>query len=262
MTSLPPLSRGCPSMVFMYKDKMAHEVLVKRHRRKTPYLLLALVLLFLYAANSFLSSPRGASFGKRSAPRVLSNSTTRVELEVRPSTIPGAAMGLFTKVKLTKGDFIGFFCGDVYDKRDKASVGAYEALPDEKKEYALDPNSGVMIVPDTSRETDRLGYMNEPPDGVAPNVDGHPYKSYSEELGKTLQFNAFYAITEIEADGEIFWYYGPGYKEHRERHGYPQPAHQKQYFYQGEKQDPLEVLRSLPLDRCSNYVVVKKGKQG
>ena len=169
-----------------------------------------------------------------------SNVTSREGLEARPSTVPGAAIGLFTTKALKAGDFLGFYCGR------KVPVENYAELTDDEWRYAFTLTKRMtVVVGDTINypERDKMGFLNEPPypGGKGPNVLAVTYDVFHE--GQKFVSIAFYVMRGVKADGELFLYYGSGYEEHRKKAGYTQPY---RFAKLGMKENPQSVLETIP----------------
>ena len=155
--------------------------------------------------------------------------TTIRDLETRKSSVPGAAAGLFTKKKLKKGAFVGFYCGNHYHYT-KGSVADQEKdFPKDWWMYALRVTRENIVVPDNTNERHRMCLANEPPENVATNMITIEYPLVGAERisasgAKMSQAAAIaigmFASREIEAGEELFWYYGGGYEEKRNSEGY------------------------------------------
>ena len=169
-----------------------------------------------------------------------SNVTSREGLEARPSTVPGAAIGLFTTKALKRGDFLGFYCGR------KVPVENYAELTDDEWRYAFTLTKRMtVVVGDTINypERDKMALVNEPPypGGKGPNVLAVTYDVFHE--GQKFVSIAFYVMRGVKADGELFLYYGSGYEEHRKKAGYTQPY---RFAKLGMKENPQSVLETIP----------------
>ena len=83
-------------------------------RLKLGHCLVAVAVLSIYSLFALRQeAPYGGNVDREETPVVKDFRTTDVNtregLEARPSTIPGAANGLFTTRALKMGDFLGFF---------------------------------------------------------------------------------------------------------------------------------------------------------
>ena len=168
------------------------------------------------------------------------NVTSREGLEARPSTVPGAAFGLFTTKALKKGDFLGFYCGR------KVPVENYAEMTEDESRYSAKVTERMIVVADTINhpERDQMAFVNEAPypGGKGPNVAGLIYDVFHE--GQKFSASAYYVTRDVKADGELFVYYGNRYEEHRKKEGYTQP-----YFFPvplENIQDPQSVLTTIP----------------
>ena len=170
-----------------------------------------------------------------------SDVTSREGLEARPSTVPGAAIGLFTKKALKNGDFLGFYCGRW------VPVESYAEMTEDDWRYAFTVTKRMTVVADTINhpERDQMAFVNEAPypGGKGPNVVVLIY----DVLHKGQKFSAFtyYVLRSVKADGELFVYYGSGYDVVRKKEGYSQP-----YRYPATRmkniEDPQSVLETIP----------------
>ena len=170
-----------------------------------------------------------------------SNVTSREGLEARPSTVPGAAIGLFTTKALKAGDFLGFYCGRM------VPVEKQDEVTDDEWKYAAGVTKRMTIVADTINypERDKMALVNEAPypGGKGPNVVALTY----DVLHQGQKFSAFtyFVLRSVKANGELFVYYGSGYDVVRKREGYSQP-----YRYPATRmkniEDPQSVLETIP----------------
>ena len=166
------------------------------------------------------------------------NVTSREGLEARPSTVPGAAFGLFTTKALKKGDFLGFYCGR------KVPVENYAEMTDDEWRYAFTVTKRMVVVADTINypERDKMAFLNEAPyPGRGPNVAGLNYNVTHK--GQKFSSIAFYVLRGVKADGELFVYYGSGYDVVRKKEGYSQPFRS---YNLGMKENPQSVLETIP----------------
>ena len=168
------------------------------------------------------------------------NVTSREGLEARPSTVPGAAFGLFTTKALKKGDFLGFYCGR------KVPVENYAEMTEDESRYSGKVTERMIVVADTINypERDKMAFLNEAPyPGRGPNVAGLNYNVTHK--GQKFSSIAFYVLRGVKADGELFVYYGSGYDVVRKKEGYSQP-----YRYPATRmkniEDPQSVLETIP----------------
>ena len=168
------------------------------------------------------------------------NVTSREGLEARPSTVPGAAFGLFTTKALKKGDFLGFYCGR------KVPVENYAEMTDDEWRYAFTVTKRMVVVADTINypERDKMAFLNEAPyPGRGPNVAGLNYNVTHK--GQKFSSITYYVLRGVKADGELFVYYGSGYDVVRKKEGYSQP-----YRYPATRmkniEDPQSVLETIP----------------
>ena len=168
-----------------------------------------------------------------------SNVTSREGLEARPSTVPGAAIGLFTTKALKRGDFLGFYCGRM------VRVENVDEMTEDEWRYTAEVTERMAVVADTINypERDKMGFLNEPPypGGKGPNVLAVTYDVFHE--GQKFVSIAFYVMRGVKADGEFFLYYGSGYEEHRKKAGYTQPY---RFAKLGMKENPQSVLETIP----------------
>ena len=170
-----------------------------------------------------------------------SNVTSREGLEARPSTVPGAAIGLFTKKALKNGDFLGFYCGRM------VPVEKHLEMTDNERRYTAEVTERMTVVADTINypERDKMALVNEAPypGGKGPNVVALTY----DVLHQGQKFSAFtyFVLRSVKANGELFVYYGSGYDVVRKREGYSQP-----YRYPATRmkniEDPQSVLETIP----------------
>ena len=166
------------------------------------------------------------------------NVTSREGLEARPSTVPGAAFGLFTTKALKKGDFLGFYCGR------KVPVENYAEMTEDESRYSGKVTERMIVVADTINypERDKMAFLNEAPyPGRGPNVAGLNYNVTHK--GQKFSSIAFYVLRGVKADGELFLYYGNRYEEHRKKAGYTQPF--RSYSLR-MKENPQSVLETIP----------------
>ena len=166
------------------------------------------------------------------------NVTSREGLEARPSTVPGAAFGLFTTKALKKGDFLGFYCGR------KVPVENYAEMTEDESRYSGKVTERMIVVADTINypERDKMAFLNEAPyPGRGPNVLAVNYNVTHK--GQKFVSIVFYVMRDVEADGELFLYYGNRYKEHRKKAGYTQPYRS---YNLGMKENPQSVLETIP----------------
>ena len=169
------------------------------------------------------------------------NVTSREGLEARPSTVPGAAFGLFTTKALKKGDFLGFYCGR------KVPVENYAEMTDDEWRYAFTVTKRMVVVADTINypERDKMAFLNEAPyPGRGPNVLAVNYNVTHK--GQKFVSIVFYVMRDVEADGELFLYYGETYAEERKNAGYTQPSYFKFNLGEAIRQDPQSVLTTVP----------------
>ena len=168
-----------------------------------------------------------------------SNVTSREGLEARPSSVPGAASGLFTTKALKAGDFLGFYCGRM------VPVENYPQMTDDEWTYAFTVTERMVVVADTINhpERDQMAFVNEAPypGGKGPNVAGLIYDVFHE--GQKFSASAYYVTRDVKADGELFVYYGSGYDVVRKREGYSQPY---RFARLGMKENPQSVLETIP----------------
>ena len=168
-----------------------------------------------------------------------SNVTSREGLEARPSTVPGAAIGLFTTKALKRGDFLGFYCGRM------VPVENYPQMTDDEWTYAFTVTERMVVVADTINhpERDKMAFVNEAPypGGKGPNVVALIYDVFHE--GKKFSASAYYVLRGVKAEGELFVYYGSGYEKHRKKAGYTQPY---RFTKLGMKENPQSVLETIP----------------
>ena len=167
-----------------------------------------------------------------------SNVTTREGLEARPSSVPGAGIGLFTTKALKRGDFLGFYCGRM------VPVENHREMTDDEWRYAFTVTKRMVVVADTINypERDKMAFLNEAPyPGRGPNVLAVNYNVTHK--GQKFVSIVFYVMRDVEADGELFLYYGNRYKEHRKKAGYTQPYRS---YNLGMKENPQSVLETIP----------------
>ncbi len=179
--------------------------------------------------------------------------TTRKGLEARPTILPGvppSVLGLFTTEAIKKGDFIGFYCGDQYTQKEQS-----KAKIEETNNYVLAFLPGTEVVAaDPTNERHIMGLANEPDTPERRNMEPVPYFEYTSVYGEGVTpvavAMAYHATVDIEAGSEIFWYYGPDYRDVREKMGYNVEHVEKVYQLDKEVlQDPQEVLvDGLPQD--------------
>ncbi|WZN64319.1 hypothetical protein HKI87_09g58750 [Chloropicon roscoffensis] len=168
-----------------------------------------------------------------------SNVTSREGLEARPSSVPGAAIGLFTTKALKAGDFLGFYCGRM------VPVEKQDEVTDDEWKYAAAVTKRMTVVADTINypERDKMALVNEAPypGGKGPNVVALTY----DVLHQGQKFSAFtyFVLRGVKADGELFVYYGIGYDVVRKKAGYTQPV---RFARLGMKENPQSVLETIP----------------
>ena len=168
-----------------------------------------------------------------------SNVTSREGLEARPSSVPGAGIGLFTTKALKRGDFLGFYCGRM------VPVENHLEMTDDVWRYTAVVTERMTVVADTINypERDKMALVNEAPypGGKGPNVVALTY----DVLHQGQKFSAFtyFVLRSVKADGELFVYYGSGYEEHRKKAGYTQPFRS---YTLGMKENPQSVLETIP----------------
>ena len=170
-----------------------------------------------------------------------SNVTSREGLEARPSTVPGAAIGLFTTKALKAGDFLGFYCGRM------VPVENHLEMTDDEWRYAFTVTKRMVVVADTINypERDKMALVNEAPypGGKGPNVVALIYDVFHE--GNKFSAFTFFVLRSVKAEGELFSYYGDLYDEGRKKAGYTQPV---RYPATPMKnfQHPQSVLETIP----------------
>ena len=170
-----------------------------------------------------------------------SNVTSREGLEARPSSVPGAGIGLFTTKALKRGDFLGFYCGRM------VPVENYPQMTDDEWTYAFTVTERMVVVADTINhpERDKMAFVNEAPypGGKGPNVVALIYDVFHE--GKKFSAFTFFVLRSVKAEGELFVYYGDLYDEGRKKAGYTQPV---RYPATPMKnfQHPQSVLETIP----------------
>ena len=167
-----------------------------------------------------------------------SNVTSREGLEARPSTVPGAAIGLFTTKALKAGDFLGFYCGRM------VPVEKQDEVTDDEWRYAAGVTKRMTVVADTINypERDKMAFLNAAPyPGKGPNVAWLNYNVTHK--GQKFSSIAFYVLRGVKADGELFLYYGNSYEEHRKKAGYTQPFRS---YNLRMKENPQNVLETIP----------------
>lgn len=120
-------------------------------------------------------------------------------LEIRPSSIPGAGNGVFTRKSISKGTVICYYCGKVYASEeavDKTGIPQY---------YLLKLPSGKIV--DASSQSSCLARFINDCRGTS--------KKQNVEFGEADEPNAKYAvvrsIAKIPAGGELFVSYGDPY---------------------------------------------------
>ena len=167
-----------------------------------------------------------------------SNVTSREGLEARPSTVPGAAIGLFTTKALKRGDFLGFYCGRM------VPVENHLEMTDDVWRYTAVVTERMTVVADTINypERDKMAFLNEAPyPGKGPNVVALIYDVFHE--GNKFSASAYFVLRGVNAEGELFVYYGSGYEKHRKKAGYTQPY---RFTKLGMKENPQSVLETIP----------------
>ena len=170
-----------------------------------------------------------------------SDVTSREGLEARPSTVPGAAIGLFTTKALKRGDFLGFYCGRM------VPVENHLEMTDDVWRYTAVVTERMTVVADTINypERDKMALVNEAPypGGKGPNVVALTYDVFHE--GQKFSAFTYFVLRGVKADGELFVYYGSGYDVVRKKEGYSQP-----YRYPATRmkniEDPQSVLETIP----------------
>jgi SET domain-containing protein len=130
------------------------------------------------------------------------------EMEVKESKLPGAGLGLFTKVDLSAGDFIALYHADV-----KVAEG-----DEENNDYCLEIPSqlhnGVTLVVDAGKVGSTLGrYANDSRDG-AQNAN---FAFQRSERGYMVPF--IKALRLIRDGEEIFVSYGQSYWDSHDERG-------------------------------------------
>ena len=219
-------------------------------RLKLGHCLVAVAVLSIYAMFALRQeAPYGGNVDKEKTPVVkdfrTTDVTTREGLEARPSTIPGAANGLFTTRALKIGDFLGFFCGRLVPI-EKLASGEAELTEDDFR-YSYHIGGLVFVVPDLANnpKRDKLAFTNEAPHpGGGPNILSSEYVVDYE--GQKYSALAFFAMKDIKAESELFIYYGQAYEEHRRKQGYTQPFYLEFGLDEKVAQDPRNVLQTIP----------------
>ena len=189
--------------------------------------------------------------------------TCRGGLLAGRSTLPGGLMGLYTKVPLTAGSFVGFYCGE--EKEDDGKDHSYGMTIVE----GSGDSPGVTMIANPSKRpsADLLGYVNEPPAGKVANLTMISYYLYSP-FGRTTKpamakAIAFYANRKIAASpdkpAELFVHYGKGYEKIRRRKNY-EAGKEGPPIDRAKLEDPrLNGPSSLPLN-C--FVSLTAGEAG
>lgn len=126
-------------------------------------------------------------------------------LFANPSTIVGAGSGLFTNKYLSKGDFLGFFSGDVMEDV------ALHSLETGRKKNSFQLTNNMSIVP---TEKDALRLVNEPPPGCVANLVAVsiPLTHEGRVVARAI---AYYVANEVKKNRELFVHYGDGYEMYR-----------------------------------------------
>ena len=190
----------------------------------------------LAAASTILIS---AFVGRKGAARGAYLPSCIDGLEARPSGIPGAATGLFTTRMISRGAFLGFYCGDQHQSS--------ATVPKDRETYAMvvGPEN---IVPDPTNERHWLCFMNEPPMNSTPNIEPSYTFLYNGQGDPIAVACAMHATRDIDPGSELFWYYGSRYDELRTERGYTQPEF-RSTLPSGDRQQPSNALGAgLPLD--------------
>ena len=132
-------------------------------------------------------------------------------LEIRKGGVDEAGVGLFTTIDRKVGDAMGFYAGNVKSEITKREQG-----------FAIElPGYDLVVVPpmDAQGNVDFQNYpmaaSNEPGEGVEANMVLVADRFY-ELNGKTYTVLAFYISRNVQANSEIFWFYGPLYKRNYE----------------------------------------------
>jgi hypothetical protein len=130
-------------------------------------------------------------------------------LEIKPSTIENAKLGLFTLRDRSAGSFVGVY-GGVFAPERKAS-GAYCA------DFPGGVGEEGVILPQTKEGTDEIDYeryplaaINEPPPGKTANVFVVEDVVYDFE-GRSFRLLALHTASNVAKDEELFWHYGGNY---------------------------------------------------
>lgn len=118
-----------------------------------------------------------------------------MSVEVKPSTIEGAGMGLFATRNISKGKLVTYYSGTVYTSVPENTVYTIELSPFQYLDGRL------------PLEPDHLGkFINHYPKGLNVITKFNPNKRRNPH-----SLVRFVASRDIYAGEEIFWDYGDSY---------------------------------------------------
>lgn len=118
--------------------------------------------------------------------------------EVRPSTIKGAGNGLFAKVKIRKGETIGYYIG----KRITDRQLEHKAYKDNRYVFAICKDWNIVA---TEKDGNYTRMINHYPEGGKPNCEYCPSVRWKTIIMKALK--------TIKPGEELFADYGEEYWE-------------------------------------------------
>jgi hypothetical protein len=168
-------------------------------------------------------------------------------------------LGLFTRRKIKKGEFIGFYTGQWYTER--AYNRLHAAQRTKRDEYAISSSSGLILSPPIGQnrrpivQLSPLSMANEPSHYKQANAILREYSFNFDEIENGIEearfdedFDAIglIACRDIGRNREILWYYGAAF---------PRPYNVgKQCKLPVNEEDPLKMFGYIPLIAVPHFI--------
>ena len=168
-------------------------------------------------------------------------------------------LGLFTRRKIKKGEFIGFYTGEWYTERAYNRLRASQRT--QRNEYAISSSSGLILSPPIGRyrrptiKDHPISMANEPSRYYQANATLREYSFNFDEVEDGLEearfdedFDAIglIACRDIGRNREILWFYGAAF---------PRPySVGKQCKMPPNAEDPIKMFDYIPLTAVPHFI--------
>lgn len=168
-------------------------------------------------------------------------------------------LGLFTRRKIRKGEFIGFYTGDWFTERAYNRLRAAQRA--QRDIYAISASSGLILSPPVGRNRRPtakdypISMANEPSHYDEANAILREYSFNFDEVEDGLEearfdedFDAIglIACRDIGRNREILWFYGAAF---------PRPYHVgKQCKVPANEEDPMKMFGYIPLTAVPHFI--------